>query len=228
VTTPRVVASLAPAGAAAVRTRVQLERDGTTETIRDVKAPDLWAALKELLVLQSLRESEGAQALEFTLDQAVVNHALGTPAAQKLLTGNHLRSVDVAFSTEGIVVGVVPQLGPLKLPRRQYTIGLAARRGGLEFDLTEILRIPIAGSKIAAIVDAKAGELTWLSIRRRDNILAIGYPQLRCERAVPEDEALRFTLTAVEPSGDAAPRRRAATSPAPDTPRRRRGAPRNR
>jgi hypothetical protein len=228
VTTPRVVASLAPAGAAAVRTRVQLERDGTTETIRDVKAPDLWAALKELLVLRSLHESEGARALEFTLDQAVVNRALGTPAVQKLLADNHLRSVDVAFSADGIVVGVVPQLGPLKLPRRQYTIGVAAKRGGLEFDLTEILRIPIAGSKIAGILDAKAEQLTWLSIRRRDDVLTIGSPQLRCERAVPEDDALRFTLTAVEPSGEGAPRRRAATPPAPDAHRRSRGAPRNR
>ena len=196
--TPRVVASLASAGAA-VRTRIHMEREGATETIRDVKAPDLWAALKELLVLQSLHETEGAQSLDLSLDQAVVNRALATPAAEKLLAANHLRSVDVSFTPDGIVVGVVPRLGPLKLPRRQYRIGVTAKRGGLVFDLAEILGIPIAGSKIASIVDAKAEALDWLSIRRRGNLLTIGYSRLRCERAASEDEALRVTLTAAGP-----------------------------
>lgn len=193
--TPRVVASLAPAGAA-VRTRIRMERDGASETVRDVKAPNVWAALKELLVVQSLHETEGAQALELTLDQAVVNRALASPAVEKLLAANHLHSVDVDFTADGIVVGVVPKLGPLKLPRRRYTIGLAAKRGGLELDLSEILAIPIAGAKIAAIVDAKAKELDWLSIRRRGNLLTIGYSRLRCVQAAAGDEALRVTLTA--------------------------------
>jgi hypothetical protein len=175
-----------------------MEREDATETIRDVKAPDLWAALKELLVLQSLHETEGARSLDLSLDQAVVNRALATPAAEKLLAANHLRSVDVRFAPDGIVVGVVPRLGPLTLPRRQYTIGVAARRGGLELDLAEILAIPIAGSKIAAILDAKIQELSWLSIRRREHRLIIGHPRLRCEQATSEDEALRLTLTAVE------------------------------
>ena len=198
VATPRVVASLSPAGAA-VRTRIHMEREGAKETIRDVKAPDLWAALKELLVLQSLHETEGAQSLDLSLDQAVVNRALATPAAERLLAANHLRSVDVSFTPDGIVVGVVPRLGPLRLPRRKYTIGVAAKRGGLELDLAQILGIPIAGSKIAAILDAKAEKLNWLSIRRRDHLLTIGYPRLRCERAVSEDATLRVTLTAAEP-----------------------------
>jgi hypothetical protein len=177
-----------------------MERGDATETIRDVKAPDLWAALKELLVLQSLHEAEGARSLDLSVDQAVVNRALATPAAEKLLAANHLRSVDVSFTPDGIVVGVVPRLGPLKLPRRQYTIGVAARRGGLELDLAEILAIPIVGSKIAAILDAKIKELKWLSIRRREHRLTVGHPRLRCEQAGAGDDALRLTLTAVEPS----------------------------
>jgi hypothetical protein len=195
VATPRVIASLAPSGAA-VRTRIRMECDGASETVRDVKAPNVWAALKELLVVQSLHESQGAQALELTLDQAVVNQALATPAAEKLLGANHLRSVDVDFTEDGIVVGVVPQLGPLKLPRRRYTIGIAAKRGALELDLSELLAIPIAGTKIAAIVDAKAKELDWLSVRRRGHLLTVGYPRLRCEQATAGAKALRVTLTA--------------------------------
>jgi hypothetical protein len=176
-----------------------MERDGATETIRDVKAPDLWAALKELLVLQSLHETEGAQSVDLSLDQEVVNRALSTPAVATLLANNHLRSADVTFAPDGIVLGVVPQLGPLKLPRRQYTIGVAAKRGGLELDLGEVLAIPIAGSKIAAILDAKAKALDWLSIRRRDNLLTIGYPRLRCDRVASEDEALHITLSVATP-----------------------------
>ena len=204
--TPRIVASLSPAGAA-VRTRIRLERQDATETIRDVKAPTLWAALKELLVVQSLHETEGAQSLELSLDEKVVNRALSTPAVEKLLAANHLRSLDVSFTPDGIVVGVVAQLGPLKLPRRQYTIGVAAKRGGLELDLAEILSIPIAGSKIAAIVDAKTEELDWLSVRRRENLLTIGHPRLRCQRVVAENTALCFALTAAEPARRASPKR---------------------
>jgi hypothetical protein len=198
VATPRVVASLAPAGAA-VRARIEVERDGARQTVRDVKTPDLWAALKELLVVRTLHESEGAQSLDLTLDQDVVNRALASDAVEQLLARNHLRSVDVAFADEGIVLGVVPKLGPLKLPRRQYTIGIAARRGALELDLSEILGIPVAGSKIAALIDAKAEALPFLSIRRRDHLLTIGARQLRCDRVAAEDDALHVTLSAVEP-----------------------------
>ncbi len=198
---PRVIASLAAAGAA-VRTRIRLEREGTAETIRDVRAPDLWAALEELLVLQSLRETEGAQAVELSLDQAVVNRALATSAVEKLLRQNRLRSLDVAFAPGGLVVGVVLQLGPLRLPRRQYTLGVAARRGGLEIDLAEVLGIPVAGPRIAAMLDAKAEALGWLSIRRRGHVLAIAYPGLRCERVACGDGTLHLTVTA----GDAPPR----------------------
>ena len=196
--TPRVVASLASAGAA-VRVSIDLERDGARETVRDVKSPDLFAALKELLVLQTLHESDGAQSLELSLDQAVVNRALSTEAVEKLLAQNHLRSLDVAFAEDGIVLGVVAKLGPLKLPRRQYTIGIAAKRCALEFDLAEILAIPVAGSKIAAILDAKAEELDWIAIRRRGHLLTVGYRQLRCERVASEDESLHVTLSAAAP-----------------------------
>jgi hypothetical protein len=201
----RVVASLAPAGTA-VRTHIQMERDGATETVRDVEAPDVFAALKELLVLQSLHENAGARSLDLTVDQAVVNRALTTPAAEKAMAANHLQKVDVSFTDDGIVVGVVPKLGPLKLPRRTYTIGVTAKRGTLELDLAEILKIPIAGSKIAAMLDAKAAELDWLNIRRRDDLVTIGYPRLRCERAVSGDEALRVTLSATEPRQPRSPR----------------------
>ena len=172
-----------------------MERDGAAETVRDVKAPDLWAALKELLVLQSLHETEGARSVDLSLDQAVVNRALSTPAVKKLLANNHLRSLDVAFSPDGIVVGVVPQLGPIRLPRRQYAVGVKAKRGGLELDLAEILGIPIAGSKIAAIVDAKADELDWLTIRRRGNLLTISYPRLRLDQATAADESLHVAIS---------------------------------
>jgi len=193
--TPRVVARLAPAGAA-VRTTISMERDGATETVRDVKAPDLWTALKELLVLRSLHETEGVQSADLSLEQAVVNRALSTSAVKKLLANNHLQSADVTFSPDGIVVGVVPQLGPMTLRRRQYVVGVKARRGRLELDLAEILGIPIAGSRIAAIVDAKADELDWLTIRRRDNLLTIGYPRLRLDRATLADGSLHATLSA--------------------------------
>ena len=196
--TPRVFASLAPAGSA-VRTRIDLERDGARETVRDVKAPDLWTALKELLVLRELHEGEGARSLELRLDQAVVNRALSTAAVEKLLAANHVRSLDVTFTDDGIVLGVVPKLGPLPLPRREYTIGIAARRGALQFDLAEILGIPLAGPKIAAILDAKAGALPWLSIRRRDNRLTVGSPQLSCEAVASGDESLHVTLSAPDP-----------------------------
>ena len=176
-----------------------MERDGATETVRDVKAPNLWAALQELLVLQSLNEIEGAQSVDLSLDQAVVNRALSTPAVQKVLANNHLRSVDASFLPDGIVVGVVPQLGPLKLPRRQYTVGVTAKRGGLELDLGEILGIPIAGSKIAAILDAGTEQLDWLSIRRRGNLLTVGYPRLRLDHAALADGFLHVTLSAAEP-----------------------------
>jgi hypothetical protein len=198
VATPRVVASLAPAGSA-VRVSVDLERDGARETIRNVKASDLWTALKELLVLRTLHEKAGARSLDLSLDPAVVNQALSTAAVEKVLASNHLHSVDVAFSDDGIVLGVVPKLGPLKLPRRRYTIGVAARRGAVEFDLTEILAIPVAGSKIAAVIDTKAQELDWISVRRKSHLLTIGYRQLRCERVASEDDVLHVTLSAAEP-----------------------------
>jgi len=204
VPTPRIVASLASAGAA-VRTRVELDRDGARETIRDVKGRDLWAALKELLVLRTLHESEGARSLELSLDQAVVNRALSTPAVEKLLAQNHLHSVDVAFSDDGIVLGVVPKLGPLKLPRRHYRIGIAAKRGQVELDLAEILGIPLVGAKIAAALDAKAEELAFLAVRRRGNVLTVGYKQLRCERVASEPEALHVTLSATDPPRRARP-----------------------
>jgi hypothetical protein len=181
-----------------------MERDGGVETVRDVKAADVWAALKELLVLQTLRDTEGAQSLDLSLDQAVVNRALTSPAVAKLLAANHLHSVDVEFTPEGVVVGVVAQLGPLKLPRRRYTIRIAAKRGAVEFDVSEILGIPIAGSRIAAMIDTKAEQLDWLSIRRRDHLLTVGYPRLRCERATSEAEVLHVTLSAT----GSAPRRR--------------------
>src|SRR5262245_50465560 len=187
VPTSRVVASLAPAGAG-VRARISMERDSGSETIRDVKAPNVWAALKELLVVQSLHETEGAQSLELSLDQGVVDRALATPAAEKALAANHLHSVDVGFTSDGIVVGVVAQLGPLKLPRRQYTIGVAARRGNLELDLSEVLGIPIVGSKIATVLDSKAAEFDFLTVRRRDHRLTVGSPRIRCERATARDE----------------------------------------
>lgn len=182
-----------------MRVSIDLERDGDRETIRDVKAPDLFAALKELLVLRTLHESEGARSLELTLDQAVVNRALSTADVAALLARNHVRSLDVTFTEDGIVLGVVPKLGPLPLPRRQYTIGLAAKRGTLEFDLTEILGIPLAGSKIAALIDAKAEALDWLSVRRRGNLLTVGSPQLRCQRVASDDKALQVTLSAADP-----------------------------
>ena len=169
-----------------------------------MKAPDLWAALKELLVLRDLHEKEGAGALDLTLDPTVVNQALSAPAVEKVLTNNHLRSVDVAFSEDGVVLGVVPRLGPLKLPRRQYTIGIAARRGALELDLGEILGIPVAGSKIAAVLDAKAEALDWIAIRRRENLLTVAYRQLRCERVDTDDDALHVTLSAAPPRGSRA------------------------
>lgn len=209
---PRVVASLAAAGAA-VRTRIRLEREGATETIRDVKVPDLWAALKELRVFQSLRDTEGARAVELSLDQAVVNRALASAAVRKLLAQNRLRSLDVTFAPDGLVVGVVPRLGPLRLPRREYTLGVAARRGGLEVDLAEILAIPVAGPRIAAMLDAKAQDLPWLSIQRRGDMLAIAYPGLRCEGAASGDGTLRLTVTAADaPRRPSRPRRPSSTT----------------
>ena len=74
-----------------------------------------------------------------------------------------------------VVVGVVAQLGALRLPRRQYTLGVAARRGRIEVDVTEALRIPGAGPKIPRCWTG--GPQTG---RARDpasgNLLTVGHP----------------------------------------------------
>jgi hypothetical protein len=123
-----------------------------------------------------------------SLDQAAVNRALANSVGSW--------SVDVTFVSAGIVVGVGAQLGALRLPRRQYALGVAARRGRIEVDVTEALRIPGAGPKIAAMLDAAARRLDGLAIRRRSNLLTIGHPWFRCERAASENGTLRVTLTA--------------------------------
>src|SRR5205085_11950501 len=101
----RVVASIAAAGAA-IRTRIDLERGDVTRKIRDVKVPDVWAALAELGLVRSLHEDEGAQSLALSVDETVVNRALATTAGKRLLADNRLRAVDVEFSPDGIVIGV--------------------------------------------------------------------------------------------------------------------------
>jgi hypothetical protein len=199
---PRVVTSIAAVGAA-IRTRIDLRRDEATRKVRDVKVPDLWAALAELTVLRSLHEDEGARSLDLTLDQAVINRALRTPAARKLLADTRLRDVDVAFTPAGIVIGVVAQVGPVRLPRRRYTLPVGARRGALEVDLREVLRIPVVGAKIAAILDTQRDGLGGLKVRRREDVLTIAHPRLRCERAACEEGTLAVTLTATGRGRDA-------------------------
>ncbi len=199
---PRVVTSIAAVGGA-IRTRIDLRRDDATRKVRDVKVPDVWAALAELTVLRSLHEDERARSLDLTLDQAVINRALQTATARTLLSDNRLREVDVVFTTAGIVIGVVAQVGPVRLPRRRYTLPVGARRGALEVDLREVLRIPIVGAKIAAILDVKRDGLGGLKVQRREDVLILAHPRLRCERAACEEGTLALTLTATGRPRDA-------------------------
>jgi hypothetical protein len=140
----------------------------------------------------------GAPSLELRLKQAVVNRALAATGVTKLLADNRLHDLDVAFTAAGVVVGVVPRVGPLSLPRRRYTLPIAARRGYVEIDLGEVLRIPVVGAKIAARLDDTEAWPAGLSIRRRGNVLAVGHPRFRCERAVCEDGTVDVTLRAAE------------------------------
>ncbi|HXJ77779.1 MAG TPA: hypothetical protein VMS64_03765 [Candidatus Methylomirabilis sp.] len=164
---------------------------------RDVEVTGLWTAIRNLW-------AEGARTFELSLAQAAANRALSTAARGA--------QIGLAFTSVGIVVSVTGRLGPLRLPPRRYTLGVDARGGRAEVDLTEIFRIPLAGARIAAMLDAKIARLDGLTIRRRGALLTVGHPRLRCERATSDDRTLRIRVHVRRGSASA---RRVVPPPSP-------------